>query len=107
MEGAIGSTGLGTGSSPDVAVPSAAPACSRTPLSQDLRCAASTSAGSLGSCSLREIALEFICYHRGEYCAELSERDSDPKTCKIESLDIRGKPQGLTSPDTNLYQGVL
>ena len=44
---------------------------------------------------------------RGEYCADLSDLDSDPKTCKIDSLDIRGKPQGLTSPDTNLYQGVL
>ena len=71
MEGAIGSTGLGTGSSPDVAVPSAAPVCSRTPWSQDLRSAASTSSGSLGPSSLVEIALEYICYHRGEYVADL------------------------------------
>ena len=98
-------TGLGTGSSPDVAVPSAAPACSRTPWSQDLRSAASKSSGSLGPSSLVEIALEFICYHRGEYCADLSKRDSDPKTVRS-NLSIPGvNRKGLRVPILTFTRG--
>ena len=43
---------------------------------------------------------------RGDKFTDLSEQDSDPKTVRS-NLCIGDKPRGLTSPDTNLYQGVL
>ena len=51
------------------------------------------------------IDIYIVC--RGDYCADLSKRDSDPKTVRS-NLSISGvNRKGLTSPDTNLYQRVL